>query len=403
MNLLKNRSNLEFSLLVLACVFILSFAREPLFFLEPRIWAEEGTVHISSIFSNGLWVSLWQPHLGYYSLFNNYVTSLGLGLMGLERVAYITTALSFFIATLTVAAPLILPSKQWDTRFKRTVIIFFSLFIGTAEIWVNTINAQFYFGLFTSFLLLSNTKAVTGWRCYYVLGMLFQAAFTGVTSVIFLPFFVWKFMQEKSMTWFEKSILVILLFGLITQLVALFYLGSNTGLGRFSLGNIQNFPYGVYYNLTSFIAVVGNTYIRLFLLLVVVAFAFNKKGVQSLTAPIVLAAYVSVVFAFLALGMGGGGRYGYIPAVLLFTSLVNSYASVILVRILKLSIIIFLLIVSFVAFFDTKNFYNSGWVSFSLENIYENNSGELEMKLFPQWSGTNWVLKIPNEQYEHYK
>lgn len=120
-----------FKPLMVTCVLLLALLREPLFFLEPRIWAEEGTVHITSIFSSGIWTSLITPHLGYYSLFNNYVTAIGLGLFGLSGVAYVTTLFSLAIILMTVFAPMVLESKYWDTSAQKGVLIFFILLIGS--------------------------------------------------------------------------------------------------------------------------------------------------------------------------------------------------------------------------------------------------------------------------------
>lgn len=111
-------------------VLALSVCREPLFFLHPRIWAEEGVVHINSVFTNGLWGSLITPHLGYYSLFNNYVVSLGMKLFGLSGVAYVTTWMSFLVILLTVLSPLVLQSKFWNADEKKIILVLFFLMRG---------------------------------------------------------------------------------------------------------------------------------------------------------------------------------------------------------------------------------------------------------------------------------
>ena len=118
-NLLDSFNKLKLEILVILFVLILSYFREPLFFLEPRIWAEEGSTHFQSIFQYGLFGSLFKPHIGYFSFFNNYVSSLGLGIFGLDRVAYVTTYVSFLFIISVVITPFILPSKYWDSRVNK--------------------------------------------------------------------------------------------------------------------------------------------------------------------------------------------------------------------------------------------------------------------------------------------
>ena len=400
----KKITQTQFAISVVLCVLALSFLREPLFFLQPRIWAEEGTVHIQSVFNNGLWLSLFQPHLGYYSLFNNYTVALGLFFLGLEKLPYLTTILSSVVSAGAILAPLFLTSKSWSTPTKKLLLIAFSLSIGTAEMWANTINAQFYFGLFTCFLLLSETEKINGWRSIYVVTMLINAAFTGITSVILFPFFVWKYLRQKAKTNLEKVILVILLIGLVVQLTAVLYLSTNSALSRFSLNNVPNLPYGFFRNITSFVPA-GDSIIRLFFTVSIIALA-HQKGIRiGYKNPAVIAIYVSFTFAFLALDMGGGGRYGYIPAVLIFIFLMDLRPA----RNAKLNtfhtgVVAIILCASSIQFFKkTSRVYNPSWTPYSLENVYTNSAGELEIKIFPQGKNTNWVLTLPEGKYENYK
>lgn len=396
-------TNFIFILALVACVLALSYLREPLFFLQPRIWAEEGTVHIQSVLKNGIFTSLIQPHLGYYSFFNNYAVGFGIALFGIEKIAYVTTALSTVVMLATVLSPLILKSEYWNTKLKKSLIILFALTAGSGEIWVNTINAQFYFGLFTCFLLLSDTERLDGFRRLYVFIMLLQGAMTGVTSVIFFPFFLWKYFKQKEISHFEKLIVFILFFGLIVQLVSLFYLSLNSGLGRFSLNNLSNFPYGVFANLTSFIPI-RSAWARLFLLVAISVIVLHQRVRIDLTSPSVMAVYASVLFAFLALSMSGGGRYAYIPSVLGFVFLLSlpplKYKSL---NIIYVCIIIFILINTCSNFFRTGGFYNSTWVPYDIKHAYQYNSDRLRIMLFPQWENTNWVIEVPMEVYERYK
>lgn len=383
-------------LFTIPLILLLSFLREPLFFTQPRIWAEEGAIHIQFVLNHGLLESLAQPHIGYYSLFNNYIAGFGLSLVGINSIAYVTTISSYLVILLTVITPLLLISQFWDTPWKKVSIIFFSLFIGTSEIWVNTINSQFYFGLFSCLLLLSDISKIKGWKTYYVIVMLVNASLTGITTVILWPLYILKFFRSQQKNNLEIIILLILTIGLAVQFGSLLYLSQHHSIGRFNLGNLPNFPNGVYQNLTSFVPIGGN-WIKFLFLLCSVTIAATQKNLLEIIFPALMAIYISLIFAFLALSMSGGGRYGYISSALYFIFLINLSPS----RHNKLRWIIYMLIIaallsgSFLKFFRTQDVYNRNWVPYSINNGQINQQGELEVKIFPQWAGTNWAIKIP--------
>jgi len=388
---------------VVCCVLVLSYLREPLFFLQPRIWAEEGTVHIQAALNNGILSSLIQPHLGYYSFFNNYVVGLGIAIFGLEKIAYVTTIFSAVVILATLFAPLVLTSSYWRSNTKKGLIIFFALLVGSGEIWVNTVNTQFYFGLFTCFLLFSETVKLSGWRYVYVFVMLIQAALTGVTSVIFLPFFLWKYFIQEKKSDVDLKIVAVLSLGLIVQLGSLFYLKMDGELGRFSLTNLPNFPFGTLSNLTAFIPnTADNT--KILLLVVLLFTGFYQRMKISLISPIIVAVYASTVFAFLALEMRGAERYGYIPSVLVFVFLLSLLPSKHkLLDLMLISIIGAVLLLSLSKFFKTDHFYNHAWVPYDVERAYRQGSGMLYIKIFPQWEHTNLVIELPEKEYERHQ
>ncbi|MFM8179863.1 MAG: hypothetical protein ACKOAG_11875, partial [Candidatus Kapaibacterium sp.] len=180
-------SGRTYILLVLAAVIAVSILRDPRFVLEPRLWAEEGTVYLHAAIQSEDLSDLLRPHLGYYSLIPNLMTHAGLTMSGLSGVAVWTTWSSFVLMIACVTAPLFLPGRFWDTRMKRTAIILFALVAGSAEIWLNTINIQHYLCVFTGFLFLSDiTKASRRIRAYAMI-MTAVAAFTGVPSMLLLP------------------------------------------------------------------------------------------------------------------------------------------------------------------------------------------------------------------------
>jgi hypothetical protein len=393
---LKKPSSTAISCYVLCGLLLLSFFREPLYFLQPRLWAEEGTVHVQSVLAHGVWGSLFQPHLGYYSFFNNYVTALGMGLLGVDRLPLLTTLMSLVITLSTCLTPLILSSRYWATMGQKLLIVFFSLFIGIGDIWVNTINAQFYLGLFACYVLLADTRVVRGWRRVYVLTLLLHGVLTGITSVVWAPFFFFKYLrQQQDKSWFEWVILCLMVLGLLVQIRALAYLSQHADMSRFSLSNLPLLPMGIIRNLVEFVPskdLVDVVLYLMFVLFLAWRIRFKPEPLQ----PALLCLYVSSVFAFLAWEMRGGGRYGYIPAVLIFMFMVNQFpAEQNKFKILSVVLITLLMLCAAYRFFKTRYYYDPAWTPFDLEHAYTNDQGEREIKVFPQRENSTWVIKLP--------
>lgn len=391
---------------LVAMLLVLIFFREPLYFFEPRLWAEEGTVHVASIFSNGILKSLVLPHLGYYSLFNNITVALGIGLLGISGVAYITTFFSMIVIVMTIMSPLILTSKYWDSNIKKALIALFTLIIGSGEIWLNTINAQFYFCAFCAFLLLSETKNIEGWKKVYVLTLLSIGALTGVTTIVLLPFFIIKFLKEKEHSSIDKLILIILIIGSAAQIIAFIYTKIFFDTGRLDLLNIKNFPAGFERNFSTYMSFPG-VVVKIALFPLVAFFIFFKKiRTWEMLLPLLICLYLCGVFAFLSLGMMGGERYGFAPSVLLFIFFINLvFFNDLnkLIRVIASILVIVSIYGGFESFFKTKNYYDHDWVRFSEKNIRPASYGEYSLPLFPQWPNSNWELRFTEKDLLKYK
>lgn len=385
-------------------ILLLSFTREPLFFTHPRLWAEEGGLFIRAVFDHGVTGSLLQPHAGYLSLFPNYIVAGGMAMVGLEHIAYVTTFASFLVIVVTILTPLFLSSSFWNTDQKRVLLVVFSLLIGDGEIWVNTITSQFYFALFSCYLLLGDLQSVKGWRAGVVLLMVAHGAFTGVTSVVLTPFFLWRALRERQSAGTLAGVTALLCVGTLVQGGVILFLATQTEIARFSLEHLHNLPRALFRNLTSVVPVVNGALRALCASLILVIVIPEWRRIKRQPQPVVLALYLSVVFALFSVKMLAGGRYGYIPAVLLFLTLLQLPPLATKLRHWALvAIIASLLLLSTVKFFDTALFYDPQWERYSLTNAYPNAAGELEIKIFPQWSDNSWVLTLPPNRWEAYR
>lgn len=394
--------NNYFYFLLTLIVIGLSILRQPMFFIAPRIWAEEASVYIASILSNGLLHSLIAPHLGYYSLFPNFVIAFGLILFGFNGVAYITTLFSFLIVLMTVFSPLILRSKYWDTKLKIFSIVIFALILGPNEIWLNTITSQFYFCLFSCLLLLSDISSIRGWRLYYVIFMLIIGVLNGITTIVLFPFYLLNFIKDRKNK-LNYTLLIILFFGACVQFYSLIYFINHPDINRFDISNINHFPSAFWRTLTSIInqgQLSGRIYIFLATFLVLYSV---RSSIKKYLKPIMIAFYLSILFAFLSIDMNGGSRYGYPVAVLVCIFIINALS--INNKIIKLFLqflIALIFLVNLQSFFKIKNAYNASWTRFSTKDIVINSDGKKYMRAFPQPVG-NWTVYVTDSDLERYK
>lgn len=391
-------------LLTVALLVLFAFAREPRLFLFPRIWAEEGSVYIQSVFANGVLGSLLLPHLGYFSLFNNFVVAGGLALFGLDGVAYATTYASLVVMLLSVCAPLILRSPLWETGLKKSILVVYALIVSSGEIWLNTVNAQFYFCLFACFLLFSEKQEIRGGRAAYVLFMTSISAFTGVTSVVLFPFFAYRVLTRRNNYRIEISVCAILFVGLIVQMVALLVQLSGEGLGRLSLANVPNLASGFLNTFLTNVGALPALVQGLFLAALVVLGGVSYVRSKISILPLFLALYLCLVFSLFSLGMSGGPRYGYPVAVLIFLFLINASSgaegSLQAVRKISVATVFFAAVAQFG---NMTPYYESYWLGFSQENILRSQTGQRFLMLFPQGPGSTWRIEIDDSAWASYR
>ena len=384
--------------IILLGVLFLIFIREPAWLLAPRIWAEEGSIYIQSYLDNGFLGSIFKPHIGYYSLFSNLSVAFSTALFGLQWAAYGTTYLSLVFTVLCISAPFYLPGTYWDSTARKVLIVASSLLVSTPEIWLNTINVHFFLGLFACYFLLSDVNRIGGNTYILSLGILLLGALTSVTTVILMPLFAIRMFSLSTGSGLGTSKrfllpVLILSVGLIIQIIALSSSLDTPAGGRLSVSSIVNYPAGLAE--TSLYIAYGNsrTLSALF------ALAITGMGVAGLVKapglrPIVfLIIYVSAVFTLLSLNMEGGGRYGYIPSVLIVLLFANLYkeSGPGFSRVMVIGGAVFLLY-KLQFYFDTEDFYDPDWNSFYVE--YEESVGNNSdfVRVFPQWEGTGWRI-----------
>jgi hypothetical protein len=179
------------------------YSRYPLFFLEPRFWAEEGSVYFAYAYSHPWYDSLLALHQGYYSLFPN-VSAILANLVPLRDAPVVTTLFAFMVQMMPLLIVIYGKGGLWDTTFRKLVAVLIILFTPiSAEIWLNTTNSQFFFSLIT-FLILMEDDA-NGFRRKFYGILLCISGLTGVVSCFFLPLFLLKAWKTKKSAYYMQT------------------------------------------------------------------------------------------------------------------------------------------------------------------------------------------------------
>ena len=390
-------NGLFFNLLCISLAFFLILSRDIRFLTAPRIWAEEGTVYIQSFLKLPFYESLFSPHLGYYSFFNNYTAGISSALLPLNLVPWGTTLWSLLNALLCILAPLYLRSQYWDTKSKIILLIVFSIIVANCEIWLNSINLQFYFCLFTAYLVLSHEeKKMSRSSLLLIFWLSINAAFTGITSIILMPFLLVRFCKRSVQFKTNLTILSIYFFGALVQTLVLFNLYFSDHLSRFSISNLPNLLIGFFDTTLTFLDASSPIVKSCFLILIFISLILNPKLFKKFLLPLSIGLYLSLVFTFLSLNMTGGARYGYAPAVLFLLislNLIDNLQAYFKWGILASLIVIFLFMLK--NYFDTTSCYNSSWIPFSSHRIFQDSKGGQFLVAFPQREGLVWRIYLP--------
>lgn len=379
----------------------LVYFREPAYFLSPRIWAEEGAVYIQAWLDQGGRGSFFQPHLGYYSLFPNLAVQIGMSVVGLERIPWVTTLMSLLAMLICLLAPLFLPSRYWNAAWKKALIVLFSLLAGPGEIWLNTITIQFYLGVFAVYLLLADTESVGGWRLILAVFMLALAALTGVTASILLPFFIYKYLQPRRQP-VDLLFCLILAGGLLVQVLVFLY-GPSQGAGesRLAVSSLRHFPKGFAYSLSYIVNAQWQGGWYRDVLQGVAAILLVRAGIHAARDTggarplLILAGYLSVVFVALSLGMGGGARYAYVVAMLFVMMVIHQAGEARSGEgrpaILLLAL---LLLVKAPGYFSTHKYYDPEWPGYASEFALVKAGQQDFIRLFPRWQHADWRIQV---------
>lgn len=185
------------SMTLFIAVLVIFVARDPTLLSSPRFWGEEGLIYFSYARENSWIMALLKPHLGYYSLFANLASVLAAHLLPLKFAPFATTYMALAVQTLPFGVVIWGRSQLWHNYLRKMVAIMLILFAPlSGEIWLNSINSQFYFCL-TVLLLFFEPPVRSRGQKYFLYGVVFIACLSSVVCCFLFPIILSKALLQK--------------------------------------------------------------------------------------------------------------------------------------------------------------------------------------------------------------
>jgi hypothetical protein len=414
----KNINEWKQVLLLTTIGLAIIYARNPMFLLLPRVFAEEPGHYLANSLAEPFPSSLGVTMAGYFSIVPNIAAELAAKIFPLEYAAHVFTGVGLFIQLITIISVYFSLGRLLPNRFYSALSAIALLIIAKPETWLNTVYSMYW--LATGMFYILNSRSIARFHIAYAT----LAFVTGPTSLIWLPLFSirWLVGLDKANKK-ERKIMLILVIGFLGFAVNMFltyFNASTTSIGsRLKPEMILNLPRGfssMFFHLTAsggYPFVLSAAAIISLAILICSALTYEDKRFRVFTAGAM--AYYGFVVAILSFEMQGGNRYALPITAGLFSLSVIGASNIILngrEAVKKWRLLVFAAIVLFVMGnkliefqdFDGKyaksNYvYDRSWPNWKEQiNAIDRSKGGV-IKTFPQWDGTglqggNWYFNL---------
>tara|TARA_R110000764_G_scaffold44666_1_gene100565 strand:- start:12668 stop:13855 length:1188 start_codon:yes stop_codon:yes gene_type:complete len=386
---------------------ILIFLREPNYFINSRIWAEEGTIYLNDAMKYG-WSSFLHSNLGYYSFYNKLASLLTSEL----PKKYFSDSFLFFSILPMLSLFKVLFSLFEMNKLTYCKLMLFGIivvYLPTYEIWLNTITSQFW--LLVSALLILFLKIEGRFEKTLVL----VSSLTGPFSIVYVPIYIFKKYKESG--WKFNSILVFFNVALVVSVLIQFFsvVGIITGVSevneleqggqRFFNFNLISLVKGFfgYYISYPFLGIYLSNFKFIYIFLTLLVFIAQLyflykiiKSIDSLFWLFIAGSCISFMTLFASIGGSGGLRYAFSWHIIFIFFLLNNQCNK--SKILNLIRIILLSICMISITLDQNNrkspYYNSDWAGWKKQLELSGPCNYDGIKIWPMNTEHVWNVKI---------
>ena len=224
----------EKQLTIISCILILLIVifRAPNILLEPRFWAEEGTLYYAHATLSGILEGIFfspKGTAGYFNLAASFPATIAAHFSSVELAPFVTTYFSLFIYLMIFSLVLWGKSYFWNTLILKVstcfIILFFPSSNASGETWLNTINLQVYCGLIAFIIVLENTTVIARTKKWFLRLVILFCVLSGAYTIFLAPLYFVKCFYERSRETFIH--LFIIIFGSLIQISAFAYIKYN--------------------------------------------------------------------------------------------------------------------------------------------------------------------------------
>gem|GEM_PF-3342311 len=361
-------------------------------FINPRFWAEEGTIYFSDVYKYGI-SHLFNTHQGYFSIIPNFATYLAT-FVPLKFAPFVTT----FIALIVQIIPLILIFKiktpYFDTVNKKFIASLIILFSGnTSEIWLKSITSQFHFVVIL-FLILLDTEYDKYVKTKYAL--IFISGLSGVPANVLILVTLLNYFKSKNIIFLKYSSILF-----ITIAIQLFYIiilkeQLNT---RFDINIFKSLIYQFYYYFVYPFYYQFKLKILIVLQIPLIYIIFKYLKYKEYFMQFFIFSFVmTYILVFGSIGGTGGGRYAYSTGVILLLGLLIASYDLSLTLKIRRIIKIYIFISIFIGIYNFPirdgEFNSVYWIKWFDEVKTFDPESKNKLLIYPQWQDINWSIKL---------
>lgn len=416
------------SFLLLAFI-IAVYLREPLYLLNPRFWAEEGQIYFSYAYTNPWYISLFSPHLGYFSLVNNLATTLSAHVFPIWSSSSVTTFIALCIQITPAIIVIYGRSSLWNTLSKKIVVLILLLLAPIPqELWINTISSQFHLCLASSLLLFEQNDKIKPIKSYFHRLLILLAGLTGVVSCILTPIFIWKSFIYRNKENIIQAILLVICTGI--QVVMLGYSMYYSDLKYSRLGSLNiSTILATLETKTFLLPLLGEDYTNQFadfvrsawletnnliasyfvIILIMILIIYIFWGVETKLRYLFLASYLilSVIPIIISVGtdktalIGGfySYRYFYVPTILLQLTLMYNvfyHAKTYALRSIVCGVLLSVMLVTSTITYPKSNLVGQQWPTWEVEVLKWQADSSYKPLIWP----STWDLELTSRNGE---